>query len=65
MNFPDNLTCHQIVTLRGMIKSDEWKFFNEYVKELVFAYLNTAESKDFLRGLKFAVTKFEEEIERI
>ncbi|MCR4881833.1 MAG: hypothetical protein K6A44_07780 [bacterium] len=47
------------------MKSNEWKIFKEYVKELVMAYLNTAESKDFLRGIKFAVAKFEEEIERI
>ena len=47
-----------------MIKSNEWKIFNEYVKELVMAYLNTTESKDFLRGIKFAISKFEEEIER-
>lgn len=48
-----------------MLRSNEWKLFNEYIKELVMAYLNTAESKDFLRGIKFAVAKFEEEIERI
>ena len=51
--------------LKGMIKSNEWKIFNEYVKELVMAYLSTSESKDFLRGIKFALIKFEEEIERI
>ena len=65
MNFLDNLTAHQVFLLKGMLKSNEWKIFNEYVKELVVAYLNTAESKDFLRGVKFAVARFEEEIERI
>ena len=48
-----------------MLKSNEWKIFNEYVKELVIAYLSTTESKDFLRGLKYAITKFEEDLERI
>ena len=48
-----------------MVRSNEWKIFNDYVKELVMVYLNTAESKDFLRGVKFAVNKFEEEIERL
>ena len=65
MNFTDNLTQHQVLLLRGMLKSNEWKIFNNYVKELVIAYLNTSESKDFLRGIKFAVSKFEEEIERM
>ena len=65
MNFQEKLTTHQILLLRGMIRSNEWKLFNDYIKELVIAYLNTAESKDFLRGIKFAVAKFEEEIERI
>ena len=48
-----------------MLKSPEWKIFKEYVKELLFVYLNTVESKDFLRGLKVPVSKFEEDIERI
>ena len=65
MSFFDDLTQHQLLLLRGLIKSNEWKIFNNYVKELVIAYLNTPESKDFLRGLKFAISKFEEEIERI
>ena len=65
MNFQENLTTHQILMLKGMIKSPEWKLFNDYVKELVIAYLNTSESKDFLRGIRFAISKFEEEIERI
>ena len=47
-----------------MLKSDEWKIFKEYNKELIINYLNTIESKDFLRGLKFSVSKFEEDIER-
>ena len=47
-----------------MIQSNEWKLFKEYNKELVLIYLNTVESKDFLRGLKFTATKFEEDIER-
>lgn len=51
--------------LKGLIKSKEWKIFNDYLKELILIYLNTTESKDFLRGLRFAVSKFEEEIERI
>ena len=65
MNFQENMTTHQLLLLRGMIKSNEWKIFKSYVQELVMAYLNTAESKDFLRGIKFAASKFEEEIERI
>ena len=48
-----------------MLKSNEWKIFSEYIKELVVAYLSTSESKDFLRGLRYAITKFEEDIERI
>ena len=65
MNFQEKLTTHQVLMLKGMIKSTEWNLFNDYVKELVIAYLNTAESKDFLRGIRFAISKFEEEIERI
>ena len=47
-----------------MLKSNEWKIFKEYNKELIMSYLNTVESKDFLRGLKFSASKFEEDIER-
>ena len=65
MNYLQELTSHQILLIKGMLKSNEWKIFNEYVKELVIAYLSTTESKDFLRGLKYAITKFEEDLERI
>ena len=47
-----------------MLQSKEWKIFKEYTKELVMDYLNTVESKDFLRGLKLSASKFEEDIER-
>jgi hypothetical protein len=49
----------------GMLKSKEWQIFKEYTKELLLTYINTVESKDFLRGLKTSTTKFEEDIERI
>ena len=48
-----------------MLKTKEWHLFKEYTKELVLTYLNTVESKDFLRGLKIPAQKFEEDIERI
>lgn len=48
-----------------MVSGDTWKMFKEYNNELVLAYLMTVESKDFLRGIKFALTKFEEDLERI
>jgi len=51
--------------LMGMLKSKEWQIFKEYTKELLLTYINTVESKDFLRGLKTSTTKFEEDIERI
>jgi len=48
-----------------MLKTKEWEIFKEYAKNLIVSYLNTAESKDFLRGIKFGITKFEEDIERM
>ena len=48
-----------------MTKSNEWKIYKEYMKNLIFVYLNSAECKDFFKGMKFSITKFEEDIERI
>ena len=64
MKYLAELTSHQIFLLKGMLRSKEWRIFKEYNKELVMSYLNTVESKDFLRGLKFSASKFEEDIER-
>ena len=65
MKYLAQLSAHQLMLLRGMLKSKEWQIFKEYIKELLLTYINTVESKDFLRGLKTSVTKFEEDIERI
>lgn len=54
----------QIFLLQRMVKTNEWKIYKNFVKELIMTYLNTTESKDFLRGLKFSCMKFEESIER-
>ena len=51
--------------LKQMLQSDSWKLFKEYNNELVLAYLMTVESKEFLRGMRFCLTKFEEDLERI
>ena len=64
MKYLQDLTGHQLFLIKAMLKSDEWKIYNEYIKNLVVAYLNTSESKDFLRGIRFAISKFEEDIER-
>jgi len=61
----EKLTSHQIFMIKGMLKSNEWKIFKDFIKELIIYYLSTVENKDFLRGLKMTITKFEEEIERI
>jgi len=47
-----------------MIKDETWKLYQLYINHLIYDYLNTTESKDFLRGIKFSLTKFEDEIER-
>jgi len=47
-----------------MLNKPEWKIYKNFINNLVWEYLSTTESKDFLRGIKFAITKFENEIER-
>ncbi|MDD3593027.1 MAG: hypothetical protein PHX18_00195 [Candidatus Gastranaerophilales bacterium] len=46
------------------MKTKEWAVFKQYVKELAFSYLNSVESKDFLRGMRFAIDKFEDDISK-
>lgn len=65
MKFLSGLTKYQILLIQKMLMSEEWKIYKEYVKNLVFDYLNSVENKDFLKGIKFSVTKFEEDIERV
>jgi len=65
MDYLKALSKQQIFLLKSSIKSNEWKIYKEYLKNIVFAYLNTTESKDFLKGIKYAVVRFEEDLERI
>jgi len=64
MKLEEMLTQHQIYILQEMLNKPEWKIYKNFINNLVWEYLSTTESKDFLRGIKFAITKFENEIER-
>ena len=64
MTLSQIMTNHQIYLLHEMINGDAWKLYQLYISNLIYDYLNTSESKDFLRGIKFSLTKFESEIER-
>jgi len=64
MKLLETLTQYQIYQLREMLNKSEWKIYKTFINNLIWDYLNTSESKDFLRGIKFAITKFEDEIER-
>ena len=50
--------------LQEMLNKPEWKIYKSFINTLIWEYLSTTESKDFLRGIKFGITKFESEIER-
>jgi len=64
MKLEEMLTQHQIYILQEMLNKPECKIYKNFINNLVWEYLSTTESKDFLRGIKFAITKFENEIER-
>ena len=64
MKLAEMITQHQMYILQEMLNKPEWQIYKQFINMLIWEYLSTTESKDFLRGIKFGITKFESEIER-
>ncbi len=45
-----------------MVRTREWDCFKKYSSQLILDNLNTSLDKNFLRGIKFLIEKFEEDL---
>lgn len=46
---------HQALLIRELMKMSGWQAYEEFIKDFVFEFLNSALSKETLNGLKMAV----------